>query len=68
VLREEIIIESEVTSYDKRIGNIHQEIKSAENGEIKAIADFKIGLFDMKSRKLIAPTEKWLKAIDWQPV
>ena len=25
--------------------------------------DFKFGLFDLKSRKLVAPTDKWMHAI-----
>lgn len=71
LLREEIVIETEMVGYEKRIGTIHQEIKSVATGELKAIADFKIGLFDTNTRRLISPTEKWLAAIGWtgeQPI
>lgn len=63
-LREKITITGQTTSYDRLIGNIHQEMINGK-GEICSAADFTFGLFDMKARKLIAPTPEWLHAIGW---
>jgi hypothetical protein len=32
----------------------------AENKEVKATMELKFGLFDLKSRKLVAPTPEWI--------
>lgn len=61
-LREDIVIETHMLNYDKRVGTILQEIKGMD-GDIRAVAEFKVALFDMKERKIIAPTEEWLHAI-----
>lgn len=34
-----------------------------ESGEVAAILDLTVGLMDLKARKLIEPTDEWLKAI-----
>lgn len=57
-VRQEVIIESQVTGQDKLFANIHQEMKGP-NGEIFAMIDLKFGCFDMKRRKLIPPTPEW---------
>jgi acyl-CoA thioester hydrolase len=62
VLRQKINIETSLASYEKRIGIIHHDILD-EEGKICCSADLKIGLFDLKMRKLIAPTPEWLRAI-----
>jgi thioesterase-3 len=61
-LRQEIVIESKVPSYEKKIGIIEQEIKN-EKGEICCQARFTMGLFDTRERKLVLPTPEWLKAV-----
>lgn len=66
LLRETIVIESQMTGYERRIGTIYQEIKSEDLSEVKAVATLKVGLFDTKARKLIAPTYDWLHAIGWE--
>ena len=60
-LREEIIIESRMISYEGKIGKIVQ--KMLRNGEECCIAEFTVGLFSVKERKLVLPTPEWLKAI-----
>jgi acyl-CoA thioester hydrolase len=61
-LRQTISIETTVGSFDKVVCVIHQEIKN-EKGEICCIADFRSALFDLKRRKLVPPSQEWLKAI-----
>lgn len=61
-LRQQISIQSQVIAYRKKVGEIQQTISNAD-GEVSADAVFTIGLFDMKARKLMQPTEGWLHAI-----
>ncbi len=62
-LREWITIETELVSIDKKIGIIQHRILK-EDGKIAAEAEFQMGCFDLKKRKLIQPTEQWLRAIN----
>jgi len=58
VLHDEIIIETQTKSYNKKIGVLaHRMIR---NGEICCTAEFVMGLFDLRLRKLIMPTPEWL--------
>jgi acyl-CoA thioester hydrolase len=61
-LRQKITIETLMESLDRKISNIHQDIIN-EAGEICCSADFRMGLFDLKKRKLIPPTPEWMRAI-----
>ncbi len=61
-LREKITIETRVTDYSKVIGNLVQEMKGSD-GDVRCIARFKIGLFDMNRRRLIPATPDWLHAV-----
>ena len=61
-VREWITIETELVSIEKKIIHILQLIFK-ESGEVAAGAEFKIGCFDLKERKLIYPSEQWLHAI-----
>jgi acyl-CoA thioester hydrolase len=60
-LREEITIETQMISYENKIGRLSQKIIRA--GDVCCMAEFVIGLFDMKRRKLIIPTQEWLEAV-----
>lgn len=60
-LHQEIQIISRVTSYKRRIGTIQQVIMAGET--LAASAELTIGLFDTHTRRLIAPTNDWLKAL-----
>ena len=60
-LRQEITVESQMISYEGKIGKIIQ--KMIRNEEICCVAEFTIGLFSVKERKLVLPTPEWLKAI-----
>lgn len=61
LLRDEVVIETSVISYDRKIGRLMQ--KMLRNGEVCSTAEIKIGLFSLKERKLVTPTPEWLKAI-----
>lgn len=60
-LRENITIETQLLSYEKKIGKLEQ--KMVRNGEICCIALFVIALFSLTERKLVLPTPDWLQAI-----
>ncbi|EFB40775.1 acyl-CoA thioesterase [Parachlamydia acanthamoebae] len=62
-LRDKINIETSVVSYEKKIGKLLQ--KMVRESEICCTAEFTIGLFDLKERKLIPPTPEWLKVIGY---
>ncbi|MBC86929.1 MAG: thioesterase [Bdellovibrionaceae bacterium] len=59
--RDTIKVQTQVSEYRGKVGNIRQQI--FKEGELACTADFKFGLFDLKSRKLINATDKWLNAI-----
>lgn len=61
-LRETIRIESQMLSYEKKVGLMQQEIITEDNG-ISCQARLTFGVFDLKNRKLIFPPEAWIKAI-----
>ena len=61
-LRKEVIIETEIVSYEKKIATLCQAIKDHEN-RLYCAAEFKCGLFDLQKRKLCQPTPEWLKAL-----
>jgi thioesterase-3 len=61
-LRETIVIESQLQSYEKVIGVMQQNIID-EQGKICCQAQLTFGVFDLQSRKLILPPPEWLKAI-----
>ena len=61
-LRDVITIESQTAAYRGKIGHVHQEMINRK-GEICAVGDLTIGLFDMRSRRLVSPTREWLEAV-----
>ncbi|MEO8401252.1 MAG: thioesterase family protein [Gammaproteobacteria bacterium] len=63
-VREEIVIETQMISYEKKVGKISQ--KMIRNGEVCCDAEILMGLFSLHERKLILPTPEWLYAIGIQ--
>lgn len=61
-LREVISIQSHIIDYTRVVGVIQQEMKGPD-GDLRCVATFKIALFDMTKRKLIAPTPEWEYAV-----
>lgn len=60
-LHDKVVIETEFVSYEKKIGKIVQKMMRGD--ALCCVAEFTIALFDLKERKLVIPTEDWLKAI-----
>lgn len=60
-LRDEIIIETQLVSYVKKIGTIAHKILRQD--EVCCTAELTIALFSLHERKLILPTPEWLHAI-----
>ncbi len=60
-LREQITIETQLMSYEGKVGKLSQ--KMMRDNEVCCTADFLFGLFDLRARKLIPPTDEWLVAI-----
>lgn len=63
-LRDQITIESQMISYNKKIGKLIQRIIRA--GEICCIAEITIALFSLSERKLVIPTQDWLRAVGFE--
>jgi YbgC/YbaW family acyl-CoA thioester hydrolase len=60
--REKIIIRTSLLKSSRKIFVLGQSMIK-ESGEIASEAQFTVGCFDLKSRKLIQPTAAWLNAI-----
>lgn len=60
-LRDKIMIESQMISYEKKIGKLSQKI--TRDGEVCCNAEFVIGLFSLRERRLVMPTSEWLHAV-----
>ena len=61
-LRQKIIIDTHLLSYQRKIAKLEQTIKNEQN-EICCKAQVTFGLFDTKLRKLISPTPEWMLAL-----
>lgn len=61
-LRQPIIIESQMLSYEKKIGVMRQDMID-EQGTCYSKAKMTFGFFDLRARKLILPPQEWLRAI-----
>lgn len=61
-LRQNITLHAQTGEYIGKIGLIKQWITDSE-GKVCSDVEMKIGLFDTRQRKLVEPTEDWLKAI-----
>lgn len=60
-LREKITIETQMISYEAKIGKLMQKI--VRDGETCCTAEFTFGLFSLHERKLVLPTQEWLVAV-----
>lgn len=65
-LREKILITSEMMDYTGKIAHLKQQMHK-DDGSLAAEAVFTFGLFDMKIRKIIGPTDAWNKALGYHP-
>lgn len=62
--RERVTIRSWGETYVGKIGEVRQDLVNA-SGELCCWASFTVGLFDVKLRRLIEPTEAFLAAVGW---
>lgn len=60
-LRDEVEIQTQMLSYDGKVGILVQ--KMVRKGEVCCSAEFLTGLFSLKERRLIEPTQDWLHAV-----
>jgi thioesterase III len=65
-LRENIVIESQVTEYPSKVGTLKQRMLDAQGNEY-AVATMKFGFFDLEARRLLSPTPEWLRALGQRP-
>ena len=63
-LRENVRITTEMLEYKGKISKLRQQILK-EDGTLACEAIFVVALFDLQTRKLIAPTDEWKKAVGW---
>lgn len=61
-LRQNVVVQTELLSLNRKIATILQVILN-EQGKVAVLAEFKFGLCDFNTRKLITPTPAWLHAI-----
>lgn len=61
-LREKILIRTWVESEKSKVATLRQVMINPQ-GEEACVADFVIGLFDLKARRLIEPTPEWRHAL-----
>lgn len=62
LLGQKISIESQLENYEGKVGRMVQRIVDAA-GTLYCEAHFVFGLFDLKQRKLVAPTADWQRAV-----
>lgn len=62
LLRDQITIRTQLTSYEGKIGQVKQWMTN-QHGELCCEALFTMGFFDLKTRKLILPTPEWMHAV-----
>lgn len=60
--RQRILIRTWVESYSGKVCLVVQEMRD-EAGELCCDGRFTCALFDLKARRLIAPTADWLRAL-----
>jgi acyl-CoA thioester hydrolase len=64
--RQQILIRTWVESYEGKVGTVAQEMRD-EAGELCCEGRFLCALFDLKARRLLAPTPEWLVAVGLAP-
>ncbi len=61
-LRTEVVVKTQFFNSTSKVSTIKQWLED-KAGVQYCLAEFKIGLFDLKLRKLIMPTPEWLKVV-----
>lgn len=61
--REIITIRSQAKERLNKLAMLLSQEMVKESGEVAALLELKVGLMDLSKRRLISPTEEWLKCI-----
>lgn len=64
--RDEVVIRTEMLSYERKIGRLRQQMLKAD-GSVACEAIFTIGLFNLERRRLVEPTPAWAFAVGLEP-
>ncbi len=64
-LRQTVSVYTQMLTYTGKIGKMRQWIEDQKKQSCCEM-DLTVGLFDLKARKLIAPTQEWLNAIGFE--
>jgi thioesterase-3 len=64
--RQRVTVRSWLESYSGKIGRLAQQLRD-ETDALCTDSLFTIGLFDMKSRRLVRPTPEWIAALGLHP-
>ncbi|MHB2025686.1 MAG: acyl-CoA thioesterase [Elusimicrobiota bacterium] len=60
--RENVIVRSRCLDYRGKVARMEQSMLR-DDGKVFCRAEFKFGLFDLKTRRLIDPTPEWIAAL-----
>jgi acyl-CoA thioester hydrolase len=60
--REAVTVESELLDYSGKVGHLRQRILKQDR-EAACEATLAFGLFDVRARKLVLPTDDWASAV-----
>ncbi len=63
-LRERITVETKILNLNKKIYTLEQKMVDSEK-QVRCVAQFTMGYFNMKERKLLTPPVDWLKKLGW---
>lgn len=66
-LRDRVRIETVCLEYGKLFGTLEHRMLN-QSGELSALAEMRFGLLDLKRRKLVKPSEEWLRVIGYAPL
>jgi acyl-CoA thioester hydrolase len=64
-LRSRIAVRTQLESYERKVGILRQWIED-DTGAVCCDARLTVGIFDLKTRKLVAPPEDWMRALGAQ--
>jgi acyl-CoA thioester hydrolase len=60
--RDAVVIRTELISYERKVGKLRQQMIKGD-GAMACEAIFTIGLFDLDTRRLVAPSPAWAYAV-----
>ncbi len=61
-LRDVIVIQTQLTSYEKKVGKLAQ--KMMRGNDLCCAGEFTFGLFNIHERKLVLPTPEWRATLE----